>query len=597
MIHLRCVHATVLSVLVYACSAAPAPKPSPASLPIQAASQPAPWTHLDFNNDPDDFQFAIVADRTGNLRPGVFEDAVRKLNLLGPEFVMCVGDLIEGYTEDEVRLGRQRAQMDSILAQLRMPFFRVPGNHDITNATMAQDWEKRYGRPYYHFVYRDVLFLCLNSEDPPGGHIGEDQIASVSGALAENPRSRWTLVFLHEPLWLYGEGTGWEQVAALLGDRPYTVFAGHFHSYTKYERSGRRLFTLATTGGGSSLSGPLLGEFDHMVWVTMTDQGPRVANLLLEGIWDEDVRTEEAAAAVDSFLYSADEVVVSGPGPVSQGLEVGGTNPLSDPLKVRWEWTQPGAWKVEPPSAELTVQPGQKGRMRFEFTGDGAKPYPAPQCTVTAWVGAKRASAAVPIAKVRRLREVTVPRLGPFRIDGRDEPGWDAAAPADDFADWQGQGPASPATRARVAHDGRFLYVFARLEEPEMGGLRTQEHRHDGQLWEDDCFDIFVQPPGRGYYLIIVNSEGITYEWDHTPDGLGLSWDPPLEVAAARLDSAWTVEMAIPFSALGGAPSPGESWKGNFCRERYAAQTARSCWSCTFGGFHRPDRFGKLTFE
>ena len=66
-----------------------------------------PWTHLDLRNDPHHFQFAIVTDRTGGHREGVFPDAVRKLNLLQPEFVMSVGDLIEGYTQDRDLLEMQ----------------------------------------------------------------------------------------------------------------------------------------------------------------------------------------------------------------------------------------------------------------------------------------------------------------------------------------------------------------------------------------------------------------------------------------------------------------------------------------------------------
>ena len=60
-----------------------------------------PWTNLNFNNDSDNFHFAITSDLTGGYREGVFEDAVRKINLVQPEFVITVGDLIEGYTEDE----------------------------------------------------------------------------------------------------------------------------------------------------------------------------------------------------------------------------------------------------------------------------------------------------------------------------------------------------------------------------------------------------------------------------------------------------------------------------------------------------------------
>ena len=60
-----------------------------------------PWTHLDFDNDPQNFKFAIVSDRAGGVRPGILADAVSKLNLLVPEFVMSVGDFIPGNTADQ----------------------------------------------------------------------------------------------------------------------------------------------------------------------------------------------------------------------------------------------------------------------------------------------------------------------------------------------------------------------------------------------------------------------------------------------------------------------------------------------------------------
>jgi hypothetical protein len=66
----------------------------------------------------------------------------------------------------------------------------------------------------------------------------------------------------------------------------------------KYERNNGKYFVLATTGGGSRLRGPNLGEFDHVVWVTMTQNGPVIANLLLEGIWDENIMTNDLAEFV-----------------------------------------------------------------------------------------------------------------------------------------------------------------------------------------------------------------------------------------------------------------------------------------------------------
>src|SRR5688500_4242016 len=150
----------------------------PQDLRISADARPNPWTSLKLNNDPKNFQFAIVSDRTGGHRPGVFEDAVTKLNLLQPEFVMSVGDLIEGYTKNVVEIERQWDEFQSFTAKLKMPFFYVPGNHDYSNEVMAAKWKERFGRSYYHFVYRNVLFLCLNSEDPQR-NIGAEQLAYV----------------------------------------------------------------------------------------------------------------------------------------------------------------------------------------------------------------------------------------------------------------------------------------------------------------------------------------------------------------------------------------------------------------------------------
>ncbi|NQT21203.1 MAG: metallophosphoesterase [Planctomycetes bacterium] len=206
-----------------------------------------------FNNSPDNFQFAIMADRTGGRRPGVFTQAVEKLNLLQPEFVMSVGDLVEGYSEDEAQFDREREEIDDIVGRLDMPFFYVPGNHDISNEFMANNYRTHYGPPYYHFVYRNALFLCLNTEDPPATNFSSEQVEHVANALAENPDVRWTFLFMHKPMWIEGKDKGWDEVEKLLAGRPHTVFAGHHHTYLKDERGGNDYFMLATTGGASGL--------------------------------------------------------------------------------------------------------------------------------------------------------------------------------------------------------------------------------------------------------------------------------------------------------------------------------------------------------
>jgi hypothetical protein len=259
-----------------------------------------PVSHLRFNNARTDFQFAIVSDRTGGHRARVFSRAVEQLNLLQPEFVVSVGDLIEGYTDNRAVLAQEWREFQSYVARLQMPFFFVPGNHDLANKLQDRLWQEKFGRRYYEFVYRNVLFLMLNSEDPPGtgeGKVSADQIAWLKKTLEANAGVRWTLVFLHRPLWVMTntEKTGWLEAEKLLKGRPYTVFAGHVHRYQKFVRQGQNYYMLATTGGASKMRGPEQGEFDHIVWVTMKKDGPVLANILLDGILPENLQAIETA--------------------------------------------------------------------------------------------------------------------------------------------------------------------------------------------------------------------------------------------------------------------------------------------------------------
>src|SRR4051794_13917902 len=78
----------------------------PSELKIESGGK-NPWTSLKLNNDPDQFTFAVVSDRTGGHRDKVSSQAVQRVNLLQPQFVMSVGDLIEGYTTKEEAINAQ----------------------------------------------------------------------------------------------------------------------------------------------------------------------------------------------------------------------------------------------------------------------------------------------------------------------------------------------------------------------------------------------------------------------------------------------------------------------------------------------------------
>ncbi|MGB3800882.1 MAG: metallophosphoesterase [Lewinella sp.] len=342
---------------------------APRELTIEIPDGPTPWTSLEIAPPADRFQFAIVTDRTGGLRPGVFSTAVDKLNLLQPQFVMSVGDFINGYTPNRTQILRQWEEFDGMIDRLDAPFFYVPGNHDLTNPVMEEIWKERFGPTYYHFVYKDVLFLCLNSEDGTRGAgrgmIGDEQFEYVQQTLADNADVRWTFVFLHQPLWDQPEPERWPDVENLLQQREHTVFAGHVHHYVRYTRNNGRYYTLATTGGGSQLRGPQLGEFDHVSWVTMTDNGPVIANIALDGIHTDSLVTRSDYDFITGIYESNPVRFVRPQDAAEETVKLQFHNPADRPAHVRLDPGFSFDYLPDLPYDTVTVPPNNVVEMEL----------------------------------------------------------------------------------------------------------------------------------------------------------------------------------------------------------------------------------------
>jgi hypothetical protein len=346
---------------------------------VEQPAGPKPWTSLNMNDKPGQFQFVVVTDRTGGARVGVFENGIEKINLLQPEFVMSVGDLIQGYTTDTVEINTQWDEFTGFVHKLEMPFFYVPGNHDITNPVMERIWKKRIGPTHYSFVYKDVLFMALNSEDQTRaggrGSISQPQLEWIGKTLEAHDDVKWTFVFMHQPLWAQeADPVKWFHVEKLLEKRKHTVFVGHRHHYERFERNNTQYYMLATMGGGSPLRGPKLGEFDHFVWVTMTERGPILANLQLEGVFDHDVFNEELRAFTrkvwTSNLIQAEPLYVNVTNASfrTDSIRFRVTNPFDVPAKVKFDHDFSWDFRADIPNSEFTLQPNSVEFVSMELT-------------------------------------------------------------------------------------------------------------------------------------------------------------------------------------------------------------------------------------
>ena len=323
----------VLSSLTITCtksdSEREAKSPEVFTYDVTRFSESKPWNSEDFINEPGNFQFAIIGDRTGGANAtGTFHLAMNQINLLQPEFVINVGDLIEGYPEDEKDLREMWDEADSITGKLEMPFFHTIGNHDVSTAMTKKVWLERFGADYYYFIYKDVLFMVLSSEDdsrpdPPEEikeglkiynrlqtedpqaakkmleefmtseaviavlgqpvEFPEKQLSWIQKTLDEHKEVRWTFLFMHEPCW-ENPSESFKSIQKMLASREYSMFGGHLHYYDYDRIDDREYITMGPAGASFHHAGP--GNVDHMMWVTMTDNGPELGNIALKGIFD-----------------------------------------------------------------------------------------------------------------------------------------------------------------------------------------------------------------------------------------------------------------------------------------------------------------------
>jgi 3',5'-cyclic AMP phosphodiesterase CpdA len=285
-----------------------------------------PWSSEPGGKPSDQFTFAIIGDLNSGERAGVLEVAVEQINLLRPEFILSIGDLVEGGTEDTTQLKKEYDHFDDRVSKAKAPFFHIGGNHDLTNPVMRQYWEHRYGRRYYHFVYQNVLFLMMDSEDYSEtrmweiykarkyalqlldngktelaqqteyykmpergtGEISDEQSAYFEKVIADYPNVRWTFVLMHKPVWMR-EGKGnLSRVETALNSRNYTVVNGHLHKYSYTERNNHDYIMVATTGGGQDAKSDM--AFDNITLVSFNEDGPSIANLRMDGILDKKAR-------------------------------------------------------------------------------------------------------------------------------------------------------------------------------------------------------------------------------------------------------------------------------------------------------------------
>jgi predicted phosphohydrolase len=204
----------------------------------------------------DSFHFAILGDRTGEARTGVYEQVCQEVAAERPAFVVSVGDTIQGMNDARAPAEWQEAQRILQLFR-RFPLYLAPGNHDIWSPASERLFQQYAAHPpHYSFDYRQAHFTILDnsrSEELPA-----QELLFLEADLKAHPGQPVKVIVMHRPSWIVDVALGNPNFALHQAARRYGVryvVAGHVHQMLRLELEGVTYVSMPSSGGQLRLSG------------------------------------------------------------------------------------------------------------------------------------------------------------------------------------------------------------------------------------------------------------------------------------------------------------------------------------------------------
>lgn len=215
--------------------------------------------------------FVVVGDSQGNN--DVLAHIIGEIHRTEARFLVHLGDLVPSGREEEYH------EFMETMQQLQIPWFSVPGNHDVRGDGLAL--YEQYLAPRYYTVDMGAWRLLLMDTSLLG--MDREQTQWLQGELGGNGKDQ--LLFMHVP---FVDPRGRDHAfldqeeAAILREWVHTepsrvkgVFAGHIHMFHNVREDDVQYVT--SGGGGAHLyAAPEEGGFHHFTMVSVADRAVSV---------------------------------------------------------------------------------------------------------------------------------------------------------------------------------------------------------------------------------------------------------------------------------------------------------------------------------
>lgn len=386
----------------HAAEATGGPEPSRSDEPFRTSRKGAKEVPL--ADAEDAFTFVVFGDRTGGPAEGVavLADAVTETNLLGPDLVLTVGDLVQGYNETPEWM-KQMREFRGIMDRLDCRWFPVAGNHDVYWRGEGErppeehegNYEAHFGPLWYAFRHKTAWFIVLYTDEPDPAtgernfskaesqRMSPEQFTWLAETLEHTRGAEHVFVFCHHPRWTEGNyGDDWRRVHKLLvaAGNVTAVFGGHIHRMRYDPKDGIEYFALATVGGAQSGIAPEAGFLHCYDVVTVRKGGiDRVTYPVGSGFDPRAITGAVSAGAVDlarAELFLHERPKLRADGAVDGRWKVRVTNPTQRPAEVVLSHTtRDGRWQLNPARIDATLAPGEQ--RSFDVTATRRGPFDA----------------------------------------------------------------------------------------------------------------------------------------------------------------------------------------------------------------------------